>query len=92
MEPVVKRTVGALLMLLGGAAIVVGILIALQAFSSMYSSNLSGPLDVPESSEAQVSTTMLRGVYVGAPGVVVFIIGRIIFSLARRRARHASRA
>jgi len=88
----VKKTVGAVLMLLGGVTIAIGIFIALQAFSSMYSSNLSGPLDVPEASESQVSTTMLRGVYIGAPGALVFIIGRILFSHARRRERHARHA
>jgi hypothetical protein len=87
----VKKTIGVVLMLVGGLAIVGGILVALQAFASMYSSALADPLSAPERSEAQVSQSMLRGVYIGAPGAVVFVIGRILLASARRRARGLQR-
>jgi hypothetical protein len=87
----VKKTIGLVLMLIGGLAITGGIVVALRAFASMYSSALADPLSTPERSESQVSESMLRGVYIGAPGAVVFVVGRIVHASARRRARGGQR-
>lgn len=81
-----KKTVGILLMVGGGAVIIVGIYVALSAFSGLYAGNLSDPLNQPDGAEAGVKSDMLRGVILGAVGAPVFIVGRVMLMVARRRA------
>jgi ascorbate-specific PTS system EIIC-type component UlaA len=81
-----KKSVGILLMVAGAAVIVVGLYVALSAFAGMYASNLSDPLNQPEGAEANVKGEMMRGVIIGAAGAPVFIAGRVLMLVARRRA------
>jgi hypothetical protein len=81
-----KKGLGILLMVAGGAVIIVGIYVALSAFAGLYAGNLSDPLNQPDGAEAGVKGDMLRGVMIGAAGAPVFIVGRVLLMVARRRA------
>jgi hypothetical protein len=86
-----KKVVGIILMGIGGAVIVGGLLLALSAFAGLYSSTLADPLNAPENSGQSTRASMLRGVYAGIPGAVAFVIGRIILARERRRAMRDDR-
>ena len=85
-----KKLLGIVLMVAGAAVMLGGAYVSLSAFSAMYQSNLADPLNQPEGAEKKTSENMLRGVYIGAPGIPVFIVGRVVLGSARRRARAAA--
>lgn len=86
-----KTLVGLVLSLVGAGIMLTGAWIALSALLGLYQAALQDPLGQPEGTEKDVSVAMLRGVYIGAAGIVPFLIGSVLLKtvffrrLARRR-------
>ena len=57
-----------------------------------YNANLTDALNQPDGAEAQVSSAMLHGVYVGAAGAPFLITGVILARISAFRRRRARRA
>ena len=81
-----RKLLGVALILAGIAAVGLGLYLALGSFAAMYQGNLSDPLHQPEGVEKDTAGRMLQGVYVGAPGAIALIIGKVLLLKPRRRA------
>lgn len=73
-----RRTLGLLLMLIGGLVMLAGIGLALKELASLYGGVLSDPLGQPEGVEKQTSRAMIQYVILGAAGVPVFLVGTFL--------------
>ena len=74
-----------LIIILGGALAITGIVLALLEVSILYNGILDKPLDQPEGFEKKSADSMLHYAIVAAPGVILLFLGKIM--LKRRHAR-----
>ncbi len=82
------RLTGLLLLLLGIAVMVTGIGLALKPLVDTYAANMQDPMgDKTTAIEDGLRPRMIRGVVIGAAGVVPLLIGSVVLkrSLFRRR-------
>jgi hypothetical protein len=82
-----RNTVGTVLMLVGGALLLVGIFLAFSTLAALYGDTLSSPLSGADDPGAQTSAGMLKGVLVGAMGIPPFLLGVVLRRGARARLR-----
>lgn len=81
------RLSSVLLLLIGVAAVVVGIYGGLSMLASLYQGALEAPLDQPEGTEAQVAQNMLTFAVIGGAGFVPLLLGIYFWKRDRIRAR-----
>lgn len=85
-----RGMIGAILMLVGGAVVLLGIGLAVKPVIDLYRANLDDPMGQPEGAERRVPLDMRKGLIVGAAGVVPFMIGSVLVKMeVRRRLRAA---
>lgn len=70
------------MMLIGGAIMLGGIVMALRHLGGLYEGVLEDPMGQPEGTEDAASFAMLRWVGLGAFGVVPFLMGVVMFRRA----------
>ena len=80
-----KRPLGLLLIVLGGAMMTIGILGAVRELKSLYSDTIERPLDAPQDDGKEVSAAMLKQALLGLAGAPPFVIGLVLFKLGRPR-------
>jgi hypothetical protein len=86
---------GLILMFVGGAVVLVGIVYALLSLGGLYDGFLEDALGQPDDAVDTTQQGMYKGVIIGAVGIVPFIIGSVMVkgSIVRKliRARNKSR-
>jgi hypothetical protein len=83
--------VGVILILIGGAVVLAGIGLALWPLIEVYQQNINNAMgDAATTAETNLQARMLRGVYVGVPGLVVLIAGKMMVKAAIIRKIRAS--
>lgn len=91
-----RLTLGLIIMLIGGAIVVTGIVLALLSLGGLYEGFVTDAMDQPDDAVETTQQGMYRGVIIGGIGIVPFLIGSMIVkgSVARKliRARHKSRS
>lgn len=80
-----KRMIGLVLILGGGALMLVGITNAGRELQTLYSDTSEHPLDASQDDGSQVSQSMLKDVSVGLCGAPLFMTGIVLFKLGRPR-------
>lgn len=79
----VRTVVGVILILVGGAIVLAGIGLALWPLIAAYQQNMANPMgDGATAAETDLQSKMLRGVYVGVPGLIVMIAGKMMVKAA----------
>ncbi len=90
-----KLTLGLVIMLIGAAIVITGIVIALLSLGGLYSGFVNDALGQPDDAVQTTQQGMYRGVIIGAIGIVPFLVGSMIVkgSIVRKliRARNKSR-
>ncbi len=86
---------GIILMLIGGAVVLVGIVYALLSLGGLYEGFLTDALGQPEDAVETTQHGMYQGLIVGGIGIVPFVLGSALVkgSIVRKliRARHKTR-
>jgi hypothetical protein len=78
-----RKIVPMLLVAIGIGAIAIGGYRALSELSGVYQRNLEDPLNQPDGAEKAASDRMFEGVLIGAPGIPLLLIGRVLWRRAR---------
>ena len=85
--------IGLLLLLIGAAFLIAGIVMGLEPLISLYRGALNNPLGQPGSVEQDTSHAMFHGLAIGAVGILPFLIGSALVKvslfqkLRKKRAR-----
>lgn len=74
-------------MLVGGLLLLAGITLGFSTLASLYDETLRSPLTGSDDPGGQTSAGMLKGVAVGAAGIVPFVMGLILTRGAKARSR-----
>ena len=80
-----RTPLGYMLMLAGGAVLLVGIYVGFAALAGFYNDAVVNPLGRADGAEANTSASMLRGVVLGAVGIPPFLAGVVIVRRSRVR-------
>jgi hypothetical protein len=75
------------MLLLGAAAVGLGIYGGLSTLAGLYQGALEAPLDQPEGAETEVTRNMLTFVIIGAAGFVPLLLGTYFWRKDRLHAR-----
>lgn len=84
------RSLGLLLMLVGGAIVVTAIALALRELTGLYHTAATDPLGGADDQEKQAAAAMLRAIVLGGIGAVPLLTGTVMLKaslLRRMRAR-----
>ena len=95
-----KLALGLILMLIGAAVAVTGIVLALLSLGGLYSGFLTDALGQPDDAVQTTQHGMYKGVIIGAIGIVPFVVGSMMVKgsivrkliRARNKARNTHRA
>lgn len=85
------RASSILLLLIGIAAVGVGVFGGLSALAGLYQGAMEAPLDQPEGTEEAVARNMMTFVLIGAGGLVPLLMGTLFWKRDRARARRQAR-
>lgn len=85
------RASSILLLLIGIAAVCVGIYGALSTLASLYEGAMDAPLDQPDGAEEAVARNMMTFVIIGAGGLVPLLMGTLFWKRDRIRTRRRAR-
>jgi hypothetical protein len=85
-EIAVKRILAVVFVIVGLCAIGLGGYRAITTLIGIYQSNLADPLGQPGGSESATSDQMLRGAVIGGAGLVLLLIGSVLWKLRPRSA------
>ncbi|MCX5688952.1 MAG: hypothetical protein NTV94_04060 [Planctomycetota bacterium] len=84
------RSLGYILMLLGGAILVTGIAMSFGSLAGLYNETVANPLEGGNMDSDHVAAQMLKGVAVGAFGIPPFLVGFVLVRRANVRLRRNS--
>ena len=70
-----KGMMGLIFVLIGAGIMVYGASIALREVSGLYQGALDNPLGQPADRERDTAAAMVRGVFVGAQGILACLVG-----------------
>ncbi|MGH7130387.1 MAG: hypothetical protein ACREJO_00360 [Phycisphaerales bacterium] len=73
-----RFTLGLILTLVGGGLCIAGIFLGLAPLMNVYGEALTDPLKDSAVTAQQTSNSMLKGLFVGAIGVPIFLVGSVM--------------